>query len=279
MSIPRKLIRNAKAILTNPAMASAYAGWLAGRLRGSTTVTTSFGARLSGFENFSNYWGTICKIPSAEQFEFVASFLKTGSAVCFDIGANIGSFAVILGKRLPDCLIHAFEPAPNTFSILQSNVRLNCLSNVHAHQLAIAGKDGTVRFSNDPRISQRNHIVSAAEAAIASCDVPAVALDSFCETHRIERIGFVKVDCEGVEPLVLRGARGLLAQQRIGAMLVEVCPRNLRDFEFSIDDLLAAADGLPYAFHRFNDGGGVGERVTAREMGAFHSEDVLFLPC
>jgi FkbM family methyltransferase len=278
MNFTHKLAHNARTVLANPAIGLAYSRWLLARRQGGMTVATHFGARLSEFENFSNYWGTVRKIPSAEQFNFVASFLKGDNAVCFDVGANIGSFTIILGKRSPDCWIHAFEPAPNTARILQLNVDHNHLPNVRVHQLAITDRDGIVRFSNEPAISQRNHIVTETAATIISCEVAAASLDSFSRAHNIGRIDFAKIDCEGVEPLVLQGAKELLRNRQIGAVLIEVCPRNLQAYGFSIHSLVSEISEIPYAFHRFGADGTVGERVTGQQLVEIESEDLLLLP-
>jgi FkbM family methyltransferase len=278
MTFMYKLARNARTALANPAIGIAYSRWLVGGLRGGMTVGTHFGAQLSEFENFSNYWGTIRKIPSVEQFDFVASFLKGDDAVCFDIGANIGSFTIVLGRRSPNCFIHAFEPAPNTARILQSNIDRNQLANVRVHRLAATDHDGSVHFSNDPTISQRNHIVTDSAASIVSCEVATTSLDSFSRAHNIERIDFAKIDCEGVEPLVLRGAKALLRNKQIAALLIEVSPRNLQNFGFSTNSLLAEVSETPYVFYRFKEDGVVGERVTDQQLDAIQSEDLLLLP-
>lgn len=277
MSI-RRTFRNLISIVANPPMAVAYTNWIAGRINGEVLARLPYGAEIGGFENFSNYWGTLNKIPGKPQIDGIAKYLQGDGAVCFDVGANIGSFSLILGKRLPDCVIHAFEPAPNTFGILTKNIGRNNLPNVSPHQLAVAEANGSVRFTNEPSISQRNHIVTAEERELATCEVPSTSLDAFCELHDIPRIGFIKVDCEGVEPLVLCGSRRLLGEKKIGAMLVEVCPRNLSVFGFTIRDLLDAVAEVPYSFHRFGDDGVVGEKLSEEQMCAVASEDFLLLP-
>jgi FkbM family methyltransferase len=278
MSTLGKLTRNLRSVLTNPRLAVAYARWTAGKMHGEVVAPLPYGAEIGGFENFSNYWGTLCKISCVQQIDYLASYMQDENAVCFDVGANIGSFSLILGKRLPKCLIHAFEPAPNTFGILSANIARNRLSKVEVHQLAVAEEDGIVHFSNEPSISQRNHIVTTEDSVMRSCEVPATSLDTFCESRQIERVGFIKVDCEGVEPLVLRGAKHLLREKRIGAMLIEVCPRNLDVFGFTIQDLLASVADVPYAFHRFEENGAAGEMLTKQEMMGVASEDFLLLP-
>ena len=273
-----KLAKNFLSIVTHPRLAIAYAKWLVGKTRGNVLARLPFGADLGGFENFSNYWGTLCKIPSQGQIRHLATYLDKENSICLDVGANIGSFSLILGKKLPNCAIHAFEPAPSTYKILQENIARNNLPGVRPHQLAVAESSGSVRFSNEPSISQRNHIMTGEEARIASCEVPSTSLDAFCELHKIRRVGFIKVDCEGVEPMVLRGARQLLREKRVDAMLVEVCPRNLAVFAFTIRDLLASVEDLPYSFHRFGEDGTVGGKLSEEEMAAVVSEDFLLLP-
>ena len=61
-----------------------------------------------------------------------------GSRIVFDIGANIGWYALNLAKRSPDALVHAFEPLPDTFRSLCANVELNGLSNIALHEFGFS---------------------------------------------------------------------------------------------------------------------------------------------
>ena len=133
-----------------------------------------------------------------------------------DAGANIGCTATFFSRVISDgFLVYAFEPAPDNFFLLQ-----NCIVSYHnekkvvAIRAAVGEQDGRVEL----RINKRNHTahrVFAARPEEASADtfqeVPLLSLDSFCTSHKIHPVRFVKIDVEGYELFVCRGMTGIIA--------------------------------------------------------------------
>lgn len=106
----------------------------------------------------------------------------------FDVGANIGFTALIFWQR--GARVIAFEPSPKAFRLLAKNVDGKC----EARQLAVADHEGTVFFAELPQLNL-SHL------ADSGIEVAAVTIDSLPE-----RPTFIKIDVEGFEATVLRGA-------------------------------------------------------------------------
>lgn len=144
---------------------------------------------------------------------FALHFLRAGD-VFADVGANVGSYTV-LASGVAGAHTVAFEPDPGTAERLHRNVQLNGLAGqVCIHVAAVGEKTGLARFSMDR--DTENHVVTTDRET--SREVPIESLD----TAMGERIPtFIKIDVEGYEAQVLRGARKVLADSRLQAVLTE----------------------------------------------------------
>jgi FkbM family methyltransferase len=118
--------------------------------------------------------------------------------VCLDLGANLGIFTKHL-SRLSSQVI-SIEPMRETFSFLKNNVRE--LPNVTLHNAAVSDHLGTVSMEC-PNIYEA-HIVAD------SGDIPCITVDSL----NLPRIDFIKVDVEGHELPVIKGALTTISRHR-----------------------------------------------------------------
>jgi len=142
-------------------------------------------------------------------------------AVALDVGANAGAYALLLGQWVrPGGRVYAFEPAPETFGGLSEHVRLNGLdSTVVPVRAAAAAHTGTAIFSVDG-FSGANRLAEGG----AGERVETVTLDDFCAREKIVP-AFIKIDVEGAELDVLRGARETIRAAGGGlALFVEMHP-------------------------------------------------------
>ena len=177
-------------------------------------------------------------------------------AVVFDVGANIGVFALVLSRLADRGRVFAFEPAPENFDYLEQNLASNGASNVVAERSAVYDQAGTVPFIFTTAGPSASFVSSNPEHAGESQPVGAVTLDGYVEAHHLQRVDLIMVDAEGAEMAVLRGAQRTLQTYR-PALLIEVNPVSLRRFGgASFHDLLAVLrqgwglfsitrDGLP----------------------------------
>jgi FkbM family methyltransferase len=141
-------------------------------------------------------------------------FIKPGMTVVA-IGANSGYFVLLFstlaGQRGQ---VYAFEPAPQNFKILTSNIELNGFKNITALQKAVADKSGNSLLyidSSDPAgHSLFNEAVSpVADNAGESCAVEVVSLDDYFSGSDT-KIDAIQMDIQGAEILATRGMANLL---------------------------------------------------------------------
>lgn len=145
-------------------------------------------------------------------------------ATIFDVGANIGQSARKFGRYFPSARIHCFEPSAAS----AARIRRRKLRNVEVHETALGSAVATAMLSRgrDPAIFR----ISAA----GDEQVGITTVDAFCAEHRIERIDFMKIDTEGHDLEVLKGATAMLAAGRIAAVQVEagLNPENMLHIPF-----------------------------------------------
>ena len=162
-----------------------------------------------------------------------------------DIGANMGWYALSLAQRFPAATVHAFEPVPATFRILERNLALNGFANVTLHNQGLADRPGTQTIYCDPRISGRasgRNLVEDPAALPVPCAF--TRLDDFVQAHGV-RPDLVKVDVEGAELLVFRGGLETLAAHR-PLILAEMLRKWARKFGYHPDEIIALLAGLGY---------------------------------
>lgn len=139
-----------------------------------------------------------------------------------DVGANVGLYACSMAKRVgPKGHCFAFEPLPRNFGSLLRNVKLNGLHNVDTQRIALSSESGSMILYGPP--GDRNDNLGAVGSRLADDYVevgraPCQPLDSVDVGARVDAI---KIDVEGNELEVLRGARRLLATCR-PTLLIEV---------------------------------------------------------
>ncbi len=147
---------------------------------------------------------------SEGEIDLFRQLVRDGDVV-LDVGANIGAHTVFLAQHVgPHGFVFAFEPQRVVFQTLCANVALNQLTNVDCRQAAVGAAAGEVVV---PEIDYRRF----ANFGGLSLDgweqgrlVPVVTIDQL----QLSRCEFIKVDVEGMEEQVLRGARETLSRLR-----------------------------------------------------------------
>jgi FkbM family methyltransferase len=143
----------------------------------------------------------------------------SGAATVLDVGANVGEWSLSMvglartGGRTRDLRLHAFEPSAYTVDRLRSALGSAAVVN-HS---AVSDRVGEATLHVVHPGAGTNSLIAAATAAPASDTevVPLTTVDAYCADHGIDEIALVKVDTEGHDMAVLRGASGLFAAGRI----------------------------------------------------------------
>lgn len=193
--------------------------------------------------------------PSPVEAEAAAlDHLLPDGAICFDIGAEYGLYTLTFARRIGERgRVFSFEPLPGPYRFLSRVVRWLRAPNVTVHRLALGERIHEATLSLPRRrwlpVHGRAFVTDDAHGPGPNAEFPrevrvpsAVStVDVAVAEAGLTRVDFIKIDVEGYEPAVLRGALRTLERFR-PALLIEIEDRHLEKFRATsatIVDLLA----------------------------------------
>lgn len=133
------------------------------------------------------------------------------AGTCLDIGANIGNHALFFAGYFAE--VFAFEPNPRTFALLQFNAALR--PNVRCFDIGLSDRAGSARLTVPAGNAGMATLEGSAAAAHGGQSVECrLARADDLPALRAKRVALIKIDVEGHEASVLRGAAALLARDR-----------------------------------------------------------------
>ncbi len=168
--------------------------------------------------------------------------------VCFDVGANIGYFALTMSRLARQGTVYAFDPVPLNYHILSANAQLNHAANLRTYQAAVSDKPGISTFAVAQDSAYSSFVDTGRKPVDSTISVKTISLDSFCEENKVPQINFLKVDVEGAEPLVLAGAKGILSDpaRRPRAIALELYNPMLTLFKSTIAEIVSLMASYGY---------------------------------
>jgi FkbM family methyltransferase len=165
--------------------------------------------------------------------------------VLFDIGANVGQTTLAMLDTFDAPRIRAFEPSPATAATLKRAV--GSCPGVVVEPLAFGETVGTLPFHVTEAYSVNDSLLRPRwNAGGTMVEVPVTTVDSYCEQHGIRGIDLLKIDTQGYDVRVLRGAREMLAHRRIRLFCCEANVQDLYHGQAGLRDVLAFADEVGY---------------------------------
>lgn len=191
------------------------------------------------------YSATAALYVGLEEFEdmsFVLHLLRPGDHV-LDVGANVGIYSLLAARA--GATVQAFEPIPQAYAVLRDHIVLNHLEDqIQAHPVALGEAPAQIQFTQN--LSTTNHALAAGETAEDPIDCPVYPLDDWA--HAPPRL--LKIDVEGFEMPVLRGAQQTLTHPDLWAILIELNGSGARyGYEDpQIDGELRRFGFRPYAY-------------------------------
>jgi FkbM family methyltransferase len=172
----------------------------------------------------------------------VLSGLAKSRNVIFDVGANVGWYAVQLARIVDaETRIFCFEPVQATYGRLAENIRLNGLDGrVRLFNLGLSDAAGAAdfflpAFSGSVAASARN---LHPEEPAAKLTVQLETADDFAEREHIDHIDLIKCDVEGAELSVLRGARRIIERDK-PIIFLEMLRKWARQFDYHPNDIIS----------------------------------------
>jgi FkbM family methyltransferase len=191
------------------------------------------------------------------ELAFVARALVPGGAT-IDVGANVGAFTAVLSRAVgPSGYVHSFEPSGTARRRLLRTIELNQLTNVIVDPRAVADEVGRAELADyGPGFESWATLVpreipfdTGVLTASTVSEVATTTLDRYCYEAGIEHVALLKVDVEGAELRVLRGAAPLLERGAFDVVMVEVADTTLGPAGATatdVTDLLEAHDLRPH---------------------------------
>jgi len=135
--------------------------------------------------------------------------------VFVDVGANIGSYTILASAEIGAESI-SIEPVPLTFGYLKDNIALNNIGDlVETHNIGLAGRPGSIKFTGN--LDTINHVATHDDKDVI--DVQIDTLDCIVNTRNP---CLIKIDVEGYESEVLKGACQTLINPSLKALIVEL---------------------------------------------------------
>jgi FkbM family methyltransferase len=208
--------------------------------------------------------------PENHESALIERILHPGMTVV-DVGANHGMFSLeaahLIGRG---GIVHAFEPTPGTRELLQNNLAVNGLSTVKIFAFALGEMPGTARLRVHKEMSGLNtlatHEVTWNRHTLVAdeiIEVPVTTLDAHAKAEGLDHIDFLKIDVEGFELGVIRGARELLGARRVGLILLEIGDVTCATAGVEPIELLTELESLGYRLHSISPDGEIADRIRS----------------
>lgn len=176
--------------------------------------------------------------------------------IVFDIGCNRGLFVDLFLNSKQQCEFHCFEPIKSLFENL--NLKYSYLNNIKLNNFGISNANTSVIFHELTDL-HADGCSSLIERSVfkergwnyKSYEIEVKTIDSYCFENKIDYIDFMKIDVEGVEPLVFDGMKNLLEKERIEIIQFEY-GNTFYDAHFNLDDIYQLTKKYNYSLFHFD---------------------------
>ena len=203
-----------------------------------------------------------CRINNREDLVFMTNheediiehFTPKKGDIVVDIGAHMGRYTIISSKRVgANGKVVAIEAHPSNFEMLNSNIKLNQLTNVTPLNYAVYSKETKIKLylpDEESGYTMHHSIMSnyvftkyKDKTGDKFVEVSANTLDYLLQLNEITDVNWIKIDVEGAEFEVLKGAHNVLSNSKDISLLIEVHGKDtyepiiesLRSYNFKID--------------------------------------------
>lgn len=205
----------------------------------------------------------VLTVNSKSEAGLVSYFTMAEGKTFLDIGANAGKYSIMLAKQSPKNRIISFEPTQFTYQVLEKNIAINQIaSQVKAFNLGLSDQKDELSFAKHINQTGLNYLIPNGKLPnpeeFEVTKIKVASLDEILIQNQvnISNIALVKIDVEGHEFRVLKGATQTLTQLSSSAkIMVEIHQKNtakaaimdyLKSFDFDCKQL----DDENYLFHK-----------------------------
>lgn len=159
-----------------------------------------------------------------KKINVIRSVLKPGMTF-IDIGANKGDFSLIAAKVMHgQGTVIAFEPEPTNCMWIKKSIELNGYSNIALFEVALGETNGCANLYLSDKSGWHSLVPSLPARNIGVIEVNKKTLDSVVEENNYQNISMIKIDVEGFELMVLKGAVKTLINNKDIILLIDIHP-------------------------------------------------------
>ncbi len=175
------------------------------------------------------------------------SLITESAPIVFDVGANVGNYTLAVLQTFKDARIHAFEPSPETYVQLQAALGHRAVACIQKGLSNAIGFASIFDYGDQPgsqHASLHRGVIDVLHGAdqIRAVSIELTTVDDYCSSQGIGTIDFIKIDTEGNELAVLKGASLTIARGGLPFIQFEFNEMNVfsRTFLKDFYDLLSA---------------------------------------
>lgn len=213
-------------------------------------VEMGWGVKFKCYPNSS--WGGLVmytKLPEFYEMKFIKRLIRTAD-IAIDVGSNMGSYSLICASQMRTGKVFAFEPSKVAYKGLLENIHINNLRDkIIPFNTAISDKEAILPFTNEST-SETSHISYGQVSS--SSKIKSFSLDKFVGRQQIKKIRFIKIDVEGYEFNVLKGATKILTSGMVDYLLVEI-NRNSLSYGINPSETIGLLKSYGYKTFCFRD--------------------------
>jgi FkbM family methyltransferase len=218
------------------------------------------------------------RLTEKRELALLQTLIEPGMTIA-DIGANVGFYAVQMGQWVgASGRVLAFEPDPFTFELLRRRTAAAAPANIEVQQFALGEARGRATLycsaynRADNRIGQRHD-----ESNVEAIEIEVRTLDDYLADRGLEAVDAMKIDVQGLEAHVLRGAGQTIP--RVRWIWLEFSPDHLRGAGTEPEGFLAKLGALGMKLYEVTEHGTLEPltdyRAHAKKIGSSYSDLVL----
>jgi len=182
-----------------------------------------------------------------ETLNWINNFLPNNSENIgfWDIGANIGLYSIYSAVKFKNIEIISFEPSTSNTRILSRNIFINNLeSKISIFPLALSDKENIISYFNETKFSEsgshsnfNNDINDRGEIVKENqiknkYNLFGTSIDNLILNKILTIPNYIKIDVDGIEHLILKGAKNLLKNKNLKELSIEMNPTYVKSYEF-----------------------------------------------
>lgn len=211
-----------------------------------------------------------------KEWRYLQRYLKP-EMVFLDVGANQGEYSLFAAKRLTSGSVIAFEPVDKIYQKLQYNISMNKFPNIRTYNLGLSDVAGIVPiYEMDSEGANNEGLATLYQSEVRGKMIQQIKLDildNLMSDFNLSRIDFIKVDIEGAELSMLKGARETIARFR-PMIMVEMNSETFNAAGYTQGAIIDFFTELHYKPHYIDSRGGLSPQVSADRM----FTNIVFVP-